>query len=127
MKKIILILLALTLVSCGCPKGYEYDCNTGRCSPIVVVDTTSIHSDIEHEVINNTIVNEASPIPLNTKFKISDLVCAWGEKSGVVINIHWGNVPKGHDKVLVYTVQYPMDDSGEQEFYESELEIGKCK
>ena len=80
-------------------------------------------------------MNNYLKIPVHTKFKVSDKVCAWGRWSGVVLNMRMSyNPPEGHPEVLVYEVRYTTHDENCKcikfeldEFYDTELEAGDCK
>lgn len=61
--------------------------------------------------------------PVNTKYKVSDIVCVWGKQSGVVINIEYSD---NHPGVVIYTVQFPLTEIDESEYYDTELTLGKC-
>jgi hypothetical protein len=88
----------------------------------------AIKRSIDSTVKANSLASEPKgledkPIPNNTTYKVSDCVKAWGQKTGVIINIRWAS----NANVLVYTVQYPMEtETLEQDFYETELEPSRC-
>jgi len=129
MKKLFAIIL-LTLVSCApqkCPEGQYYECGKG-CVDIpkktVVVKESVPQSSEELKVTE--VETPSLPIPKNTKYRVSDIVCVWEKDTGVVIGIFWGKIPDGHEPVLVYTVQFYASDRANEDFYETELQRGKC-
>ena len=125
MKKILIISILLLGACAPCPPDTVEEC--GKCVKIEKVDSTITQPTaiyLESEGYRQE--EPEDPIPQFTKYKVSDIVCVWGEKSGAVVDIRWGKVPKGHDKVLVYTIAFPDEDEANQEFYETELERGKC-
>lgn len=121
MKYLIYIIALVFLISCKrqeCKPGEHFECGKG-----CVANEVKIEQPVQPEI-----VEQVEPIPTYTKFSISDKVCVWEKETGVVIAIRWAqNVPKGHKPVLVYTVQFPsIDDRENEDYYETELEMGEC-
>ena len=103
--------------------------------PIVKTDTVRIEKPIQlgGTLTDNSVIigDEADedpviPIPPLTKYKVTDWVCAWGKWSGVVRDISWSEKNPG---ILVYEVQHWNEEEKEwieSEYYDTELEPGKC-
>jgi hypothetical protein len=73
----------------------------------------------------------SKPIPAVTKYKVSDIVCAWGKWTGVVVKINWS---KADSRLLVYQIQIYKEAVGENDgewveewYYDTELTPGKCQ
>lgn len=125
---LLLFLLSMVFVR-GCSSKKE-SCNC-KDSVIVKHDTiplggtlsssTTITSEEDEDEPNN------KPLPVITKYKVSDCVTAWGKFNGVVISIRWSN---NDPNVLVYNVKHfdaVENDWTSSEFYDTELTAGKCQ
>ena len=127
MKILITLIISLLLFGCTPPKCKDdetFICGKG-CVPIETTITPEKPNEPKTHLEGEPEKQNERKIPSYTTYKISDIVCAWGKDSGVVINIRWStHTPEGHDNVLVYVVQMP--DGRENEYYETELEKGKC-
>lgn len=103
--------------------------------PTVKIDTVFIEKPkLGGELSANTVILGAEeededpviPIPPLTKYKVTDWVCAWGKWSGVVRGISWSEKNPG---ILVYEVQHWNEEEKEwieSEYFDTELEPGKC-
>jgi hypothetical protein len=92
-----------------------------NCKDSIVVKYDTIFAEKKD---NKSVV--VKPLPAITKFKGTDWVCAWGKWTGVVREITWS---KRIPNTLVYTVQHYDEEEGwyENDYVETELELGKCK
>lgn len=123
--KIFLLLTALLFASCSAAPPDDSSTKRTKTAEERIDKAATIVVDKIDKVLE-----EDAPIPRTTMYKVSDVVCAWEKYTGVVIGIRWSqNTPEGHERVLVYEIKYDVTVDNEEptgEFYETELERGKC-
>ena len=113
-----------TTISILMHKSSRYSNNIERnCKDSIIVkhDTVYVAPEAEDK--------PAKPIPSLTKYKVSDIVCAWGKWSGVVNDIDWSS---NDPNVLKYKIQIYKEGTDEDEgwteewYFDTELTLGKC-
>jgi hypothetical protein len=121
-KEYIIAFVATAVITFVCLfANHKYERRTVvNCKDSIVVKHDTIFAEKEDD---KSI--KVKPIPVITKYKVSDLVCIWGKWSGVVTQVGWSETD---DRVLIYYVTIYREDGDfdEGSYYDTELELGKC-